>query len=113
EQFQIAHEREQLGPGIEGRRVEIPACGGYDAQALFPEPMVLSPVQLAEMVVERNRPGVWIQRRGGAGQELIGGPLHETADHLLPEFIDHVVERCHELVFRIEAEFSDSRKYLP
>ena len=56
EQLQIGHEREQLGPGIEGGRVEVPARGGHDPQALFPEPLVLGQVQLAETAVERSGP---------------------------------------------------------
>ena len=46
-----SHEREQLNPGIEGPRVEVPAGGGHDPQALFPEPPVLGQVQFPEMAV--------------------------------------------------------------
>ena len=59
EQLQVGHEREHLGTGIEGCRVEVPAGGGHDPQALFREPLVLGQVQLAEAAVDGacRRPG--------------------------------------------------------
>src|ERR1039458_336615 len=85
-----------------------PASGSSTLAAVMP-----GQVPAAEAAVEGNRAGVRVQHRGGPGQELIGRPLHEAADHRLPRFIGHLVELRHELVLGVEGRSEDLRVYLP
>jgi hypothetical protein len=113
EQFRVGHEREQVGAGVEGGGVEVLARGGHHPQALLPQPLVLSQVQLAEFAVGRYRASVGVEDRRGAGEQLVGGALDEAADHFVSGLVFHPVERGHQLVGGVERELGDPRIRLP
>jgi hypothetical protein len=71
--LQAAHQRQQVGAGIEGRRVEVLARGGQHPQALLPQPLVLGQVALPEVAVGRHRPGVGVEGELGEARVRLPG----------------------------------------
>ena len=110
QQRHAVEQRQHVGLGVEGLRIEVLATRGHDPQALRPEALVLVEVALLHRVVDARDAGqVRRDDRRAAGEQLVGGALDEGADDVLAALVLHRVEGGHHLVGGVEREGRDAR----